>query len=79
MLPLRMDTVGVFHLAPGEVLEPLIAVKAAAILAELGQPRPHRLDRRVDRDRVDDLGPALGKQLVARQLARFISRFGAPT
>ena len=79
VLPLRVDAVGVLHLAAGEVLEPLVAVEAAAILAELGEPGPHLLDRRVDRHRVEDPGPVLGKKLVAWQLALLVLRFGAPT
>jgi hypothetical protein len=66
-------------LAPGEVLESLVAVEARAILAKLGEPRPHLLDGRVDRHGVEDLDPILGEQLVARQLALFVLRFGAPT
>ena len=79
VLPLRTDAVGVLHLAAGEVLEPLVAVEATAILAKLGEPGPHLLDRRVDRDCVEDPGPVLGKQLVARQRALLVLRFGAPT
>jgi len=76
MLPLRMDAVGIPHLAAREVLEPLIAVEAAAVLAELSEPGPHLLDRRVDRHRVEDLGRVLGKQVVARQLTRLVRGFG---
>ena len=79
MLPLRVDAVGVLHLAPGEVFEPLIAVEAAAILAELSEPGPHLLDRCLDRHGVEDLHPAFGQKLVPRQLARLVLRFGAPT
>ena len=45
VLPLRVDAVGISHLAFGQVLEPLIAVEAAALLAELREPGPDRLDR----------------------------------
>ena len=79
MLPLWVDAVGVAHPASGQVLEPLVAVEATAILAELGEPGPHVLDRCVDRDRMEDLGPVLGKQLIARQRALLVLRFGAPT
>jgi hypothetical protein len=74
-----MAPVGIPHLAACEVLEPLVAVEAAAVLAELGQPGPDLLGRCVDRHRVEDWGRVLGEQLVARQLARLIRRFGTPT
>src|SRR5215207_9023419 len=53
VLPLRMDPVGVAHPAAGEVFEPLIAVEATAVLAELGEPGPDLLGRGVDLDRMD--------------------------
>src|SRR3954453_16571724 len=78
MLPLRVNAVGVLHLAPGEVLKPLVAVEAAAILSELGEPRPHLPHRRCDRPRVEDLGRVRETQLIAWQLALFILPLGAP-
>ena len=66
VLPLRVDAVGIFHLTAGEVLEPFVAIEAAAVLAELREPGPDLLDRRLDRHRVADLRPVLGKELIAR-------------
>ena len=53
------------HLTTGEVLEPLIAVEATAVLSDLGQPRPHVLDRSVDRHRAGHRDAGIGDQLVA--------------
>ena len=45
LLPLGVDAIGVAHAAAGEVLEPRVAVEAAAVLADLRDPRPHGLVR----------------------------------
>ena len=86
VLPLGVDLVGVVHLAAGEVLEPLVAVEAGAVLTELGEPRPDGLGRGLDRDRPRGLDPGSGTELVAgsglcrsSQLAPQCSISGRPT
>ena len=59
-LPLRPPPVGVAHPGADEVLEHGVAVEAAAVLAELDDPRPDGLDRRVDRDRPGGAGAGPG-------------------
>ena len=48
VLPFGMDAVRVLHLAAGEVLEPLVAVEPATVLAKLSKPRPDLLNWRLD-------------------------------
>jgi hypothetical protein len=50
-LPFRHDPVGIVELEPGQVLQPLVRVQTATVLAHLRQPRPDLLDRRRDVDR----------------------------
>jgi hypothetical protein len=61
-----MDLVGVADGGTNEALEPVVAVEASAPLPHLHQPRPHRLGRRLDRDRVRLLFPVRNK-LVASE------------
>src|SRR4051794_35916270 len=46
-----MDAVCVAQMAPGEILEPAVAVEPAPVLADLGEPSPDLLGWRIDRDR----------------------------
>jgi hypothetical protein len=63
----RMNPVGVSHFAAGQVLQPLVAVEAAPVLADLGKPGTDPVDRRRDRHRLGDLDARLRNQLIARQ------------
>ena len=75
LLPLRVDAVGVLHLAAGKVLEPLVAVEAPAILPYLGDPRPDILDRRIDGHGSCCPRTGFGHELVAgERLAHFLLR-----
>ena len=67
VLPLGMNCPRIVNVRSHGTLEHRIAVKSAAVLTDLRQPRPHRLDRRVDRD--SSCGPKrmFGDQLVTRQ------------
>ena len=49
-LELGHDRIDGLDVAPGEVLQPVVAVETAATLAQLEQPGPDRLRRRRDRD-----------------------------
>lgn len=77
-LELRHDRVDRPDVAANEVLQPVVAVEAAAALAQLEQPRPDRLGRRCDRDaaRVPDL--RIGNKLVAGEWPIRVVRPGAP-
>ncbi len=66
-LPFGMDAVRVVYLAAGQVLQPLVAVEAAAVLPDLHQPWPYRLDRRVHRDGPRGRGNGVGDEFIAGQ------------
>ena len=51
LLELGAELRHVVDVAPDQVLEPLVAVEPTAPLADLHEPRPHALARRVDGDR----------------------------
>ena len=72
MLPLVVYAVGISHLAPCEVLEPLVAVEASTVLAELREPRPHLFDWCIDGHRVQDLRPVLGEEFIAWEPALLV-------
>ena len=52
MLPLRVNFIRIVDVGPDEVLEPGVRVEAGAVLADLDQPLPDDVRRRVDRDRL---------------------------
>jgi hypothetical protein len=47
-LPFWMYPIGVVVIQTDDVLQRFVAVQAAAVLAHLNQPRPHRIRWRVD-------------------------------
>jgi len=51
-LPFWVYPIGVVVIQAEEVLQRFVAVQAAAVLAHLHQPRPHRIRRRVDPHRL---------------------------
>jgi hypothetical protein len=64
-LPFWMYPVGVVVIEADEILQRLVAVQAATVLAHLHQPRPHRVRRRVDPHRFRRPDDGLIEQLVA--------------
>jgi len=67
VLPLVADLVGGVDVQAHEVLCPVVAVHAAAALADLHEPGPHPLGRRVDRHPEGRVLGRAGHQLVAGQ------------
>jgi hypothetical protein len=68
VLVVGQDAVGAVHVQAEQVLDPVVGVGAAARRgAHLGDPRPHRRTRRVDRDRTRRDAVGVFEQLVARQ------------
>src|SRR5205814_2179686 len=67
LLPLGMDDVLVVHLAASEVLQPVVAVEASAVLPDLRQPGPYHLDRRVHRDGSRRCGERVVDEFIAGQ------------
>src|SRR5918993_1924520 len=65
MLAFRQDPVGAVHVAADEVLQPVVAVEAAAALSELDQPGPDACGGRLDGDRVGPHEAGLGDEVVA--------------
>ena len=49
-LVFRDDPIGAVDVTANEVLKAIEAVEPASTLTELGEPRPHLIGRRVDRD-----------------------------
>src|SRR6185503_10048475 len=47
-LPLRKNAIGVVDWIADESLQPIVAIEARAILADLGEPRPHCIGAGVD-------------------------------
>src|SRR5690348_8270977 len=74
LLPLRVNPLGVAHAAAGQVLQPGVAVEAATVLPDLGQPGPDFLDRGVDRDRPGQVnGWVRYKRITGQRLVSFLS------
>jgi hypothetical protein len=67
LLPFGMDAVRVVYLAAGQVLQPRVAVEAAAVLLDLGQPWLYRLDRRIHCDGPRGHGNGVGDEFIAGQ------------
>ncbi len=61
-----------------EPIQPIIAVQATALIADLGQPGPDLVGRRVNRDRPGVLIARVGHQLVTRQRHLNLFLGGAP-
>ena len=70
VLPLLPNLVCVVDAEPSEVLEPVIAVEAAAVLADLDEPAPHLVGRRFDRHGAGGDISRIGDQFVAGQRGR---------
>jgi hypothetical protein len=68
VLPLLADLVGAMDVQPDQVLQPVVAVHAAAVLADLHQPGPHLFGRGGDGYREGHLVGRLGHELVTGQL-----------
>jgi hypothetical protein len=73
-----MDRLRVADLASDHVLEPLVAVEASAIRAELGNPGPHLLCGSVDLHPVRPRPTRVGNELASGQGARGVLRAEAP-
>jgi hypothetical protein len=65
LLPLFADLVGVVDVEAEQVLQPFVAVHAAAVLADLHQPAPHDLGGGLDGDGVGRRGDLAGDDVVA--------------
>ena len=78
VLPLRMHAVGAADVEPGQILERVVGVEAAAVLADLDQPRPDCLGGRAHRDGVRRRVQRVGDQLVAGERARHLVVRRAP-
>jgi hypothetical protein len=77
-LPLRPHFGDVAHVDAERALEPVVAVEAGAILAELHQPPPHFVGRRLNRHRVLQLQRRVARHLIARQRHRQLGGGRAP-
>src|SRR5690348_8818717 len=73
-----MDAIGVLDLAARDVLEPLVAIEAGLALAQLSDPRPDALRRRLDRYGMRPLPERVRHVVIARVRPRGVFEGRAP-
>src|SRR5690606_20464579 len=72
------DLVGVVDVQPEQVLQPLVAVPAAAVLADLNEPLPDLMRWRIDRDCPSDDGRSVLDEIVTRKRPSPLLERGPP-